>query len=95
MTQFLQIKYNYWYLRKEKIMELKRVKLNYRPIVKEKKSEIAFVVSKKHMNLLNQSIQNKVKRNQYEKIQSSISARDYHVGSDYKEIHNKSLGKRK
>ena len=64
-------------------MGIKRVKLNYKPIAKRKCNEIAFVVSKEHMQGLNNSIYNKVKRNQYEKRQSTISAKEFHVGSDY------------
>ena len=76
-------------------MEIKRVKLNYRPIAKRTSNEIAFVVSNNHINSLNKSIRNKLERNQLERSQSSILAKDYHVGSDYSKIdNNKTLVKK-
>ncbi len=73
-------------------MGIKRVKLNYRPIAKRKSDEIAYIVSKKHINALNKSIQNKINRNQIERIESSISAKDFHITSN---SNNLSLVKKK
>lgn len=52
-------------------MGIKRVKLNYKPIIKRRSNEVAYVVSTSHVNAVNRSIENKIKRNQAE-LDSSI-----------------------
>ena len=74
-------------------MGIKRVKLNYQPIAKRKSDEIAFVVSKNHLNAVNQSIHNKIVRNRWESINSLKDAKDYHVGSISSEAKTGSLVK--
>ena len=75
-------------------MSIKRVKLNYRPIAKRKSNEIAFTVSKEHLAAVNNSIHNKLVRNKEERIQSSKSAKDFHVGSNCSNVYSsKSLVK--
>ena len=57
-------------------MGIKKVKLDYRPVAKRKGNEIALIVSKEHINAVNRSIHNKLKR-----TQSTKSAKDYRVGN--------------
>ena len=69
-------------------MGIKRVKLNYRPVATRKSNEIAFIVSKSHLNAVNNSIRSKIDRNKEERIQSSKKAKDYHVNYGITEICN-------
>ncbi len=67
-------------------MSIKRVKLNYQPVAERTSNEIAFVVSKEHLNAVNNSIRNKLERNKEERIQSSKSAKDYHISSHCSDV---------
>lgn len=67
-------------------MGIKRVKLYYQPVAKRKSNEIAFVVSKGHLNAVNNSIRKKLERNKEERIQSSKSAKNYRVSSNQNDV---------
>ena len=60
-------------------MGIKRVKLNYKPIIKRRCNEVAYVVSTSHVNAVNRSIENKIKRNQAELDSSYLEASNYVV----------------
>lgn len=67
-------------------MGIKRVKLNYKPIMKRRSDEIAFKVSHAHVNAVNKSIDQKIKRNAIERQESYLKANDYIVGEDTRKI---------
>ena len=60
-------------------MGIKRVKLNYKPIIKRRSNEVAYVVSTSHVNAVNRSIENKITRNQAELDSSYLEASNYVV----------------
>lgn len=60
-------------------MGIKRVKLNYKPIIKRRSNEVAYVVSTSHVNAVNRSIENKIKRNQAELDSFYLEASNYVV----------------
>ena len=60
-------------------MGIKRVKLNYRPVAVRKTNEIAYEVSRDHINAVNKSIGRKIHRNEAEKNASRGIAAGYIV----------------
>ncbi len=61
-------------------MGIKRVKLNYRPVVKEQKTDTVYPVSWSHVNAVNQAIQRKVDVRGREQV-TSIEAKKFIVKS--------------
>ena len=60
-------------------MGIKRVKLNYRPVAVRQTNEIAYEVSRDHINAVNKSIGRKILRNEAEKSASRGVAAGYIV----------------
>lgn len=60
-------------------MGIKKVKLDYRPVVVRQSNEIAYEVSSDHVNAVNGSISRKVQRNEAEKNASRDVAARYVV----------------
>lgn len=60
-------------------MGIRRVKLNYRPVAVRQTNEIAYEVSREHLNAVNKSIGRKIQRNETEKNASRGVAAGYIV----------------
>lgn len=59
---------------------MKRIKLNYKPIAKRRSNEVATIVSQKHVDAVNRSIERKIIRNRQERKESEKEAEKYIVG---------------
>ena len=57
-------------------MGIKKVKLDYKPVAKRERNEIAYVVSSKHVEAVNRSIKQKIERNILEQ-QNHSSAKEF------------------
>ena len=60
-------------------MGIKKVKLNYSPVAVRQSNEVAYEVSRDHVNAVNKSIDRKVQRNEAEKNASRDVAARYIV----------------
>ena len=61
-------------------MGIKKVKLNYKPIAPIKNDEIAYEVSRDHVEEVTKNIKQKLQRNAIERHLSTIEAANFHVG---------------
>lgn len=58
---------------------IKRVRLDYKPVVKRTSEEAAFVVSAEHVTAVNRSIEKKLEKNKRERRESEKEAGKYIV----------------
>ena len=56
---------------------IKRVRLDYKPVVKRTSEEVAFVVSAEHVAAINRNIEKKLEKNKRERRESEKEAGKY------------------
>ena len=60
-------------------MGIKKVRLNYEPIAVRRTHEVAYKISRDHVNAVNHSIETRIYRNAIERQESEKSAKDFVV----------------